>query len=86
MSYSVIFTERSRKQFSKLNKDIQVRIIEYLEKKVINSPLECGKSLTGNKKGLWRYRIGDYRVICNISNKQLLVLVIDIGHRKDVYK
>lgn len=86
MSYSILFTDRTRKQFSKLNKDMQRRIIDYLENKVTIHPLKFGKSLVGSKKGLWRYRVGDYRIICNISNNQLLVLVVDIGHRKEVYK
>lgn len=86
MSYSILFTDRTKKQFSKLNKDVQCRIVDYLENKVAIYPLKFGKSLVGNKKGLWRYRVGDYRIICNISNNQLLVLIVDIGHRKEVYK
>jgi mRNA interferase RelE/StbE len=85
MTYTILFTDRTKKQFSKLNKDTQKRIIEYLENRVAKNPLAVGKSLVGDKKGLWRYRIGDYRVICNISNNQLLVLVVDIGHRREIY-
>ena len=85
MTYSILFTNRSRKQFSKLNKDIQKRIIHYLESRVCDQPHNFGKSLVGDKKGLWRYRIDDYRIICNINNNQLLVLVVDIGHRREIY-
>jgi len=85
MTYSILFTDRTKKQFSKLNKDIQKRIVDYVENRVLENPLKFGKSLVGAKKGLWRYRIGDYRIICNISNNQLLILIVDIGHRKEIH-
>jgi mRNA interferase RelE/StbE len=85
MSYKVLLTSRSRKQISKLDKGTQRTILDYLENRVTQSPHDFGKSLVGDKKGLWRYRIGDYRIICNISNSQLLVLVVEIGHRSSVY-
>jgi mRNA interferase RelE/StbE len=85
VQYSISLTDRSKKQFGKLSKDIQIQIVDYLENRVMSNPLKFGKSLVGDKKGLWRYRIGDYRLICNISNSQLLVLVLDIGHRKAVF-
>lgn len=85
MAYSILFTDRSRKQFSKLNKDIQQRIIYYLESRISINPHDFGKSLVGEKKGLWRYRVDDYRIICNISNNESLILVIDVGHRREIY-
>ncbi|WP_156422988.1 type II toxin-antitoxin system RelE family toxin [Amygdalobacter nucleatus] len=50
-----------------------------------DDPKLQGKALTGNLAGLWRYRVGDYRLICLIENHTLLILVLDIGHRRDVY-
>jgi mRNA interferase RelE/StbE len=85
MAYKISFTDHSRKQFSKLPKEIQKRIVHYLESKVAKNANLFGKSLTGDKKGLWRYRVGDYRIICNLNNKELIVLVLEIGHRKNVY-
>ncbi|MDR0774918.1 MAG: type II toxin-antitoxin system RelE/ParE family toxin [Rickettsia sp.] len=85
MAYSILFTDHSRKQFSKLNKDIQQRIIHYLESRISINPHDFGKSLVGEKKGLWRYRVDDYRIICNISNNESLILVIDVGHRREIY-
>lgn len=85
MNYNILFTSNSRKQFSKLTKDIQKRIVTYLETKVIFNPQLHGKNLVGNKKGLWRYRVGDYRIICQINNKELVILILDLGHRRDVY-
>ena len=86
MTYSILFTDRSRKQFSKLNKDVKKRILHYLENRVSAHPHNFGKSLVGDKKGLWRYRVDDYRIICNISNNEFLVLVVDLGHRREVYR
>jgi mRNA interferase RelE/StbE len=85
MTYNILFTDRSKRQFNKLGKDIQKQVISYLEKRVVSNPLKFGKSLVGDKKGLWRYRVGDYRIICNISNSQLLILVLEVGHRKEIY-
>ena len=85
MNYNILFTSSSRKQFSKLTKDIQKRIVTYLETKVILNPQLHGKNLVGNKKGLWRYRVWDYRIICHINNKELVILILDLGHRRDVY-
>jgi mRNA interferase RelE/StbE len=65
--------------------DTQKLIVHYLESKIAISPHNFGKSLLREKKGLWRYRVGDYRIICNINNNELLVLVIDVGHRRDIY-
>jgi len=85
MNYKILFSESSRKQFSKLDKQTQKQIIKYLETRVTKDPLFFGKSLTGNKKGLWRYRVKDYRIICNIHLNELVVLVIKVGHRKEIY-
>jgi len=85
MTYSILFTNRSRKQIAKLNNEAQKRIINYLENRISINPHNFGKSLVGDKKGLWRYRVADYRIICNISNNELLVLVVDVGHRREIY-
>lgn len=85
MAYKISFTERSKKQFSKIDKGTQKRVVNYLETKVSKNATLFGKSLTGDKKGLWRYRVGDYRIICNLNNKELLVLILEVGHRKNVY-
>ncbi|AVP87900.1 addiction module toxin, RelE/StbE family [Candidatus Phycorickettsia trachydisci] len=86
MAYKVLFSESARKQFTQLNKDTQKAIIKYLETRVTKDPLLFGKSLTGNKKGLWRYRVKDYRIICNIQHNALVVLVIKVGHGKEIYQ
>ncbi len=86
MAYNVLFTTRSKKQFSKLSKNIQTKILHYLEAKVQLDPFSFGKNLSGNKKGFWRYIVGDYRIICQINNNNITVLILDVGHRREIYK
>ena len=87
MQYKVIFTERAKKQLKKLEKHIAALIIGWLEKNIQNceNPRLHGKGLLENKSGQWRYRIGDYRVICEIQDKEIIVLVLEVGHRRDIY-
>lgn len=75
------------KFLKKLDHTSQERILDYLEKiSASKDPESFGKPLSANLAGFWRYRIGDYRVICDVRKKELVVLVIDIGHRSNVYK
>lgn len=50
------------------------------------NPFEHGKMLVGDKSGLWRYRVGDYRLICEVQQDKVVILVVEIGHRRDIYK
>jgi len=52
----------------------------------MNNPRSKGKALSGNLKGLWRYRVGDYRVICQIIDNEVVILVVELGHRKEIYR
>ena len=87
MKYKVIFTEKAKKQLKKLDKHISALIIGWIEKNIENStnPRLYGKGLVGNKAGQWRYRIGDYRIICEIQDDKIIVLILEIGHRKEIY-
>ena len=87
MQYEVIFTERAKKQLKKLDKHIAALIIGWLEKNIQNceNPRLHGKGSVENKSGQWRYRIGDYRVICEIQDKEIIVLVLEVGHRREIY-
>ena len=87
MQYKVIFTEKAKKQLKKLDKHIAALIIGWLEKNIQNceNPRLHGKGLVENKSGQWRYRIGDYRVICEIQDKEIIVLVLEVGHRIEIY-
>jgi mRNA interferase RelE/StbE len=70
-----------------LDKQISKRLITWLENRILNcdNPRLWGSALTGNKSGQWRYRIGDYRVVCEIQDDVLIVKVIKVAHRKEVY-
>ena len=88
MKYKVLFTERAKKQLKKIDKHTASLIIGWLEKNIEGcpNPRLHGKGLVGNKSGQWRYRIGNYRVICEIQDEKVIVLVLEIGHRKEIYK
>ena len=87
MIWKIEFEEKARKSLKKLDKTIETQILKYLKKVVSNNanPKSFGKPLVANLSGLWRYRVGDYRIICNIQDDILLILVIDIDHRSEIY-
>ena len=88
MAWTIEYTETSRKQLKKLDKQIAKRILDYMDARVSGSknPRSSGKVLVGSLGGLWRYRVGDYRIICDIQDNALRVLVVKIGNRGDVYR
>lgn len=86
-TWRVDIDESAAKQLKKLDREISKRIfLKLKEISNMDNPRQAGKPLTGNLSGLWRYRVGDYRIICEIQDQVLVVFVIDINHRKDVYK
>ena len=88
MVYKLEFSKRFDRQFSKLDKSTQRYIFNWLIKHLDNveNPRYSGKSLTGNKQGLWRYRISNYRVIVDISDTNCVIIAVEVGHRKFIYK
>ena len=87
MRYNVVFTDKAKKQLKKIDKHIASLIIGWLEKNIegCENPRIHGKGLVDNKSGQWRYRIGDYRVLCEINNQEIIVLVLEVGHRREIY-
>ena len=87
MNYKIVFTDRAKKQLKKLDKHTSSLIIGWLEKNIeeTENPRAHGKGLVENKSGQWRYRIGDYRVICEIQEKEIIILVLEIGHRREIH-
>ncbi len=87
MIWSVEWDDAAVKELRKLDKQVQRDILRYFRKQIASKedPQRFGKPLTSNKTGLWRYRVRDYRMICSIENNRLVVLVLRVGHRKDVY-
>ena len=88
MKYKVAFTNRAIKELKKLDKHVSALIIGWIEKNLENceNPRIHGKGLTANRAGEWRYRIGDYRLICEIHDNELIILALAIGHRREIYK
>ena len=84
--WKIEITGEAEKELSRIDKPATKRIIRYLRERVSVDPRSLGKSLRGDLSGLWRYRVGDYRVICELYYEKVSVLVIRIGHRKDVYR
>ena len=86
--WRLVFSKRAEKQLSKMDAGMRRIIVAWLLKNVdgCDDPRAHGKGLTGNLSGAWRYRIGDYRVLCDIRDDKLVVLALEIGHRREVYK
>nr|WP_072537996.1 type II toxin-antitoxin system RelE/ParE family toxin [Anaerococcus mediterraneensis] len=86
--YRFEYHKRVLKQLKKMDKSVQKLIISYIEKNLLycDDPRKLGKALVGDKRGYWRYRIGPYRLICLIEDDKLLILALELGHRREVYK
>lgn len=87
MRYSVETTARFDKEFKKLDKYTQRMIKAWIDKNLegCEDPRQHGKGLTANRSSQWRYRIGNYRLICQIEDDHLVILALNIGHRREVY-
>jgi len=88
LAWIVSFEPRALRELKKLDRAIQNQIVHFLQERIAGNhdPRDSGKPLTGDKVGLWRYRIGRYRVVCRIEDAQRAVQVLRIAHRKDVYR
>lgn len=84
---TVRYSEKAQKAFSKMDKKTQSRILDYMDEvAALTDPRSRGKGLTANLASFWRYRVGDYRIICQIQDSELIILVVDVGHRREIYK
>ena len=89
MVWRIELTATAAKQLGKLDKNDAKRITKFLRERLesADDPRSAGKALTGPQLGTyWRYRVGDYRIICDIQDRVLVILVIGIGNRRDIYK
>ncbi len=87
--WAVKFDKKAKKQLEKIDRSIQIRIIDFLENRIAvsDNPRALGKSLKGKSFGDHvRFRVGDYRLICDVQDSEITVLVLRIGHRKEVYR
>lgn len=87
MIYEISTTEKFDKSLKKLDRQTQRIIKVWIEKNLINceNPRIHGKALTANRSGQWRYRVGDYRILAEIHDDKLVLILIDVGHRRDIY-
>jgi mRNA interferase RelE/StbE len=87
LAWTVRITRSAEKQLRDLGKPISQRILRFLRDRVEGEtdPFRIAKALSGDKQGLFRFRVGDYRIIAELRKDELVVLVIKVGHRKDIY-
>lgn len=87
MKYRVEYTETAKKQLKKMDKANAAFIYGWIGKNLVGceNPRQHGKGLTSNRSGQWRYRVGDYRIIAEIRDDKVIILVLSIGHRGEIY-
>ena len=86
LSWKIKVTREAEKELARIDKQEAKRIISYLRNRAALNPRQWGKALQGDLAALWRYRVGDYRVLCEIRDAEVTVLVIRVAHRKEVYR
>ncbi len=88
MALTIKYTDTALAMLRMLDKQAAKRIIDFMDQRVaaLEDPPDNGKALTGPLGGFWRYRVGDYRIICDIHDDELIILVVKIGNRRDVYR
>ncbi|WP_255365944.1 type II toxin-antitoxin system RelE/ParE family toxin [Corynebacterium sp. NML130628] len=85
--WQIEFSPRAKKAVRRLDKQTQRRLLRFLgDLSQLNNPRVRGKALVGGMSGLWRWRVGDYRIIAEIQDDILTVLVVDVGHRGEIYR
>lgn len=88
MTYNVLYSKQAIKDLKRLDPYTKKLIKAWIEKNLLNctDPRAHGKALTANRTGQWCYRIGDYRLICHIDDDKLIILALNVGHRRIIYK
>jgi mRNA interferase RelE/StbE len=86
LAWTIEWTDSARKQLTKLDRQVARQIVDYVETRAAPNPRGVGKALTARFASLWRYRVGDYRVIVSVEDALLRVLVVRVGHRREIYK
>ena len=89
MDWKVELSATAERELSKLNPQHRKRILKFLQERIakLDDPHSVGKTLQGSRLGeFWKYCLGDFRLICKIEDERLLVLVLRVGHRKEIYR
>lgn len=88
MTWTVEISDVAERQLRKLDRPIQKRIIDWIDDRIegCKDPRHFGEPLKGDRAGFWRYRSGEYRVLCDIQDEKVVILVLTVGHRRQVYR
>jgi mRNA interferase RelE/StbE len=87
LAWTVEVSDVAERQLRKLDRPVQKRLLDWLDDRIegCKNPRHFGEPLKGDVAGLWRYRVGDYRIICEIRDERLVVMALAVGHRREVY-
>ncbi len=88
LNYNLQYDEKFVKQLKKLDSSIRKKLLHWIEERLVHctNPRLWGTPLQGTEEEIWRYRIGDYRLLCQIQDQNLVILVLEFGHRKEIYR
>ena len=88
MIYELKYEARAVKQIKKLDPATRILIKSWIEKNLLNTdnPRQHGKGLTGKLGQYWRYRVGDYRILAEINDAEIIIIIVEVGHRRDIYR
>lgn len=88
MNWKIDFDKKAKDDFLKLDNQIKKRILNFIDTRILKTmnPRTFGSPLRGVLSGLWKYRLGEYRIICKIEDCNLTILIINVAHRKEIYK
>lgn len=86
MAWTIEYDRDAVESLKKLDKSVAANIVDYLDNiAALDDPRARGKGLTGHLVGLWRYRVGDYRIICDVHDEELIIVALELGHRSKIY-
>ncbi|MBQ3100507.1 MAG: type II toxin-antitoxin system RelE/ParE family toxin [Clostridia bacterium] len=87
MTFTVEFSAKALKQLKKIDKTTAAMLLGWIRKNLegCENPRQHGKALTANRKGQWRYRVGNYRILSEIQDEKIIILILEIGHRREIY-
>jgi mRNA interferase RelE/StbE len=88
LAWAIDYSDRARQQLGKLDRHSARRILDYMDQRIaiLDDPRSAGKALTGTLGTFWRYRVGDFRIICDIQDQAVRILVVRVGNRRDIYR
>ncbi len=88
MAWTIDYADTALMQLRKLDRQTARRIVDFMDERIapLTDPRSSGKALAGPMGGLWRYRVGDSRIVCDVQDNVLRVLVVQVGNRRDIYR